>query len=594
MKFGAGKIKKEIVKSIRKRSIAKRLRTAFICTTVVPLILLGILFSISYEQDMEKKLTDTFMQVLQGLNKTMDVTMTKFLDYSYPMIVSDQVNELLNTPDSKGEDTKIEDIVADNNLTEYFWSESYDNILLYDNEITIVSSMGVSEPDKAGIMAVVEKLSATGKNHSWSCVMTDTGKNAITFLKRIYSKSERGKQIGYICFVFNEKRLFQNIYKDVNIGNDSEIFVLDRELQYLSLKHEKTKIGSSAAEDIPEIKEKITGDKGNFTTVYNGRRSLIVYQYNKKLDWTLLTVVDQSYISQNIIHMVILTGTMVILIIILSLFIVSVINETIVIPISRLVEFTDQVSGGKYDLTISDNSEDEMGKLIRYSDKMVKRLVWYTRTIEEEGKKRRKLEIQNLQYQIQPHFLFNTLNTFKYIAIINGVESLGNGISALCSLLKDTVYGKEEMIPLSDEIRNVQNYICIQEFRYTGCIRMVYEVEEAAGVFKVPRLLLQLLTENSIVHGMKEEVAITISITARLEENDLYLEIQDDGKGFVAELTKETKKQRFSGIGMENIAERIQLIYQGKGQFLVYSAPGKGTRIVIVIPGKGELPCTEL
>ena len=133
MKFGAGKIKKEIVKSIRKRSIAKRL------------------------------LTDTFMQVLQGLNKTMDVTMTKFLDYSYPMIVSDQVNELLNTPDSKGEDTKIEDIVADNNLTEYFWSESYDNILLYDNEITIVSSMGVSEPDKAGIMAVVEKLSATGK-----------------------------------------------------------------------------------------------------------------------------------------------------------------------------------------------------------------------------------------------------------------------------------------------------------------------------------------------------------------------------------------------------------------------------------------------
>ena len=150
------------------------------------------------------------------------------------------------------------------------------------------------------------------------------------------------------------------------------------------------------------------------------------------------------------------------------------------------------------------------------------------------------------------------------------------------------------MIPLSDEIRNVQNYICIQEFRYTGCIRMVYEVEEAAGVFKVPRLLLQPLTENSIVHGMKEEVAITISITARLEENDLYLEIQDDGKGFVAELTKETKKQRFSGIGMENIAERIQLIYQGKGQFLVYSAPGKGTRIVIVIPGKGELPCTEL
>ena len=111
---------------------------------------------------------------------------------------------------------------------------------------------------------------------------------------------------------------------------------------------------------------------------------------------------------------------------------------------------------------------------------------------------KRKLEIQNLQYQIQPHFLFNTLNTFKYIAIINGVESLGNGISALCSLLKDTVYGKEEMIPLSDEIRNVQNYICIQEFRYTGCIRMVYEVEEAAGVFKVPRLLLQPSTIKAL------------------------------------------------------------------------------------------------
>ena len=573
------------VRYLRKWNIKKRLRAAFIFTTIIPLILLGVFCAINYWNDVNEKLTDTFVQIMRGLNKTLDVTAERYLNYSYPIITSDGINMALQDHEAKEGHKSLDRILGESGIDDYLWIGECDNMLLYDNELEKVSSMGGVAPEESGIAAIIKELERSGANHVWRYAKNEIGGNSTVFVKKIYSKYTEKEQIGYLVFLFSERSFFRLIYDEVDIGDRADVFVVDENGNYLSSQRDKEKLGTNIEEDISGYQFWTQEKSGKVNMDYRGESSQVIYEYNRKMDVFLVTAVHMSYINQGVVRMLELILMVLAFIIVLCIIIVHFMDRSIVEPIRNLLKFTDAVSAGDYEKEIRDSSEDEMGKLTRYSNAMVKKLVWYMKKIEEDGTERRKLEIQNLQYQIQPHFLFNTLNTFKYIALINNVESLGKGIEALSSLLKNTVNSKEEMIPLTDEVKNIKNYICIQEFRYAGCLNMKYQIEDAAGCHKVPRMLLQPLVENSIVHGMKEDTVLTIWIEAAIREGKLHIVIEDNGAGF-APGKRIQKKQRFSGIGMENIKERIRLIYQEKGDFKVTSKLGYGTSVEIGIPAR--------
>lgn len=196
-------------------------------------------------------------------------------------------------------------------------------------------------------------------------------------------------------------------------------------------------------------------------------------------------------------------------------------------------------------------------------------------------------QLQTLQYQINPHFLFNTLNTLKWIATLNHVTPVSHGIDALSSLLQSTLIKKDELIPFDDELRNLKNYCDIQQLRYAGRFEMEYQIEDAAGYWTVPRFILQPLVENSILHGTADEDDfVTITVRATVSENLLTIHISDTGCGFDPSAIKEKNSERFSGIGLSNVDERMRLHYGNEYGLTIESAPGTGTQCILRIPNE--------
>ena len=196
-------------------------------------------------------------------------------------------------------------------------------------------------------------------------------------------------------------------------------------------------------------------------------------------------------------------------------------------------------------------------------------------------------ELKFLKSQINPHFLFNTLNTLKWIATLNHVTPVSHGIDALSSLLQSTLIKKDELIPFDDELRNLKNYCDIQQLRYAGRFEMEYQIEDAAGYWTVPRFILQPLVENSILHGTADEDDfVTITVRATVSENLLTIHISDTGCGFDPSAIKEKNSERFSGIGLSNVDERMRLHYGNEYGLTIESAPGTGTQCILRIPNE--------
>ena len=225
--------------------------------------------------------------------------------------------------------------------------------------------------------------------------------------------------------------------------------------------------------------------------------------------------------------------------------------------------------------------------------------------MEDEHRKRR-LELQMLQYQINPHFLFNTLNSLQWVAVINDVPVLAEGISSLSTLLKNTLMKEDELITLEEEISNLKHYFVIQKIRYGNSFDVDYVLEPDTLQYRLPRLILQPLAENAIVHGASGSADVVfIAVSSRHGQEGLVIEIRDNGKGFseaafdrkeaetngskkreAGEKKTEYKSRKSPGIGIQNIKERLRLHYGREDLLQIISEEGKGTLCRIMIPAE--------
>ena len=215
----------------------------------------------------------------------------------------------------------------------------------------------------------------------------------------------------------------------------------------------------------------------------------------------------------------------------------------------------------------------------------------------KEEQKRKEIEVEKanaelkfLRAQINPHFLFNTLNSIKWLAVIHGATPVEEMIVALGKLLECSMQKGNDFIALKEEMENVKAYLKIQQMRYGNKIKTEFDFAPGSEVLKVPKLILQPLVENAIIHGIDQNLnGGLIRIGVREEGEKLVLTVEDNGPGLPADfdMTKEDKVgkgQRLGGIGVNNINKRIQIIY-GEEYGLHYEngQGGHGTRAVLVM-----------
>ncbi len=237
-------------------------------------------------------------------------------------------------------------------------------------------------------------------------------------------------------------------------------------------------------------------------------------------------------------------------------------------------------------LDVEEGDEDEIGRLITHYNEMVDKVEELMREQYVLGQEKAGAELRALQSQINPHFLYNTLDMINWMAQKNEIDNIHNIVQALSHFYRLILSKGKDVVTIADEVKLCGAYMEIQKRRYRGRIRYTAEVEEEVMDCLIPKITLQPFLENAVIHGIneKESPRGAVFLSGWMEDGRITLSVTDDGVGM-----QEHAKENSAGgshYGMKNIAERLKLFYGEEIPLQVESSPGVGTCVIINIPVK--------
>ena len=333
-----------------------------------------------------------------------------------------------------------------------------------------------------------------------------------------------------------------------------------------------------------------------------GKRTVIVYPLLMNGCFLAQTVSVQESERQVRIFLLILLAILIGLIAI-GLIMVKMINDTIHKPLSRIRSKISRISEGDFsrdDSIEADHEIGEIGKGINDLSENVSRLL--DSRVENE-KQKRDLEYKMLQSQINPHFLYNTLNSIKMMSQAQGATGITEMTTSLASLLRSISKGTSLLVPISEELSLVKNYFTIQNLRYGGMIRLNVRVDDNHIMDSlILKFTLQPLVENAIFHGLEPKGGMgLIDLHVYYEPADegsrnICIDVRDDGVGIPADRAEtllndregENRSEFFKEIGISNVNKRLQYEFGEQYGLFIESVEGKYTSIKVLIPERRE------
>ncbi|MCM3781584.1 sensor histidine kinase [Neobacillus mesonae] len=281
---------------------------------------------------------------------------------------------------------------------------------------------------------------------------------------------------------------------------------------------------------------------------------------------------------------------------IISIFLSHVITR----PIKKLFRNIGLVEKGHFEQVEQIRSRDEIGHLSIRFNKMSYELKRMVERVQQEEMEKASAEMRALHAQINPHFLYNTLGSVKWIASMQQSDKIVEMTDALISMLRYATRSDGTLVTIREELDNIANYVTIQNVRYYDSIQMKYEIEERLLDYYMPKMILQPMIENAIFHGLSElEEDGIITIRIHLRDSDIAIEVSDNGVGMDPHTIQHFMEERLDadkgsmGIGLRNVQRRIQLHFGELYRLQVYSEVGEGTMFTIMLPALSSVPDTK-
>ncbi len=567
---------------IRNLPLSSRLLYSFILMAILPLIIsAGISYYVS-NNAIENKVSDYSVQTMKAVNQLIDYECNKYERVADLILINKQVQKGMKQFGKMNYIQKNEFVTEMNQVMSNYMSNQPDimQIYLIDVDHTPIYDQGwfYFSPDK--LKEIIEK-SKYGKN--WLSI-TEAKMNYVIYTKPITDRN-RENIIGYISIHINPDA-FNNCFSNMNLGEDSNLTILDAEGNIIQTQETDAKIGNPLDMNLFSLCQQKRKKPIISNYKISNKKSIVIYAHVKEQNFTTMLIISNKYLRSVNKPITIATLICIISGIFCAIVVYRQMWKSIKIPLEGLVEAVGKAADNNFNQFIVDDSKDELGYLGRTFSQVTKKMQELIIDNKKEQGKKRELELNMLQAQINPHFLFNTLNSLRWTAMMSGAGNVSNGLAALSTLLSNTIIDKHQFITVEKEIENVKSYIEIQKIRYGDIFTVDYEIEEELYQSYVIKFLLQPIVENAIIHGMNEAVTTNNIIIKmkRIGEN-IQLIIQDNGKGFdVEELEKKENKKSFSGFAIYNIKERIKLCFGKDYLFEIESKIGEGTTVRIEFP----------
>ncbi|NLC54022.1 MAG: sensor histidine kinase [Firmicutes bacterium] len=336
-------------------------------------------------------------------------------------------------------------------------------------------------------------------------------------------------------------------------------------------------------------------DWGSLLQIIEGKKELVVYQAVSFCGWKVIFSIDYGILQKEIITLRNIILVMAIFLLGGSIYLAVHFAGKVSGPVHILCDSMKEVEEGNLEVAIRIRSMKEFNRLAASFNQMVERIRNLMDNIYEVQQKKRQAELNALQAQINPHFLYNTLDSLRWLAKIHNIEEIGKIISALENLLRASITKTNDLITIGEEIENGRNYLAIQLFRYGNNFTATFGIDPSVTSYLTPRLILQPIVENAIYHGVGNMIGGEIEIGVHSDSTGIIFEVLDNGPGIDPDKVKaiiegkHKNKDRFSGFGLMNVAERIGLYFDRDYEFKIENRDSQGTRILIRIPRISKL-----
>ncbi|GIP24273.1 sensor histidine kinase [Paenibacillus sp. J22TS3] len=583
------------------RSLKRKLSLLIIIVTLVPLISLGFFSYKMAEGLTEEKAIITGMNTLRQLEAYLDTMVKDAENMSLFLIGHSGVQDYLKSQvyDLRQQTTII------SFLTNLAFSKPYVANIIIDS---MGEKRSISQKSliRSEFKDITETVPDYYKDHPkwWSDVhrqWTSDGVSQVITLARPIRSLDKYKQIGKVQINLNQAVIARQIQQAV-LEKNGFVLLLDEKDRIIAGPSDMG-INHPITGYYPDLKP-LRDASGYLDYGTGSDKKTILYKKMSGVNWKLVGIIpSQEYRSQNH-YFLTLTAIAVTVAILFVIALVLFLIQRITNPLSTLTKFLKKASPDEPLPAIPVKSIDEVGQLIISYNRLSSRIVKLTDEVKLNESLKKEADMQALQIQINPHFLYNTLSSIHWLALMNQDHKIADMVGSLSNFLRFSLNSGQEYCPVQQEILHVQNYVNIQSIRYPDKIR--FEVLSDPGIQDryMLKLLLQPLVENAMLHGILKRDGIgTIKIEIRqTDEDSLHFAVADDGVGMPDErlqwlrsqLTgspvQDREKPSSGGYGVRNVHNRLVLHYGKEAGLHMESTEGGGTRISFTIPSQDVTP----
>lgn len=574
-------------------SLKKQMILYFSCLMIGIFVLVELINGGQAYSLLERNITSSISESLGLGLQNMDYYFQNAGNICASIMADEKVQGILNEKVGNNLEGKIRFRELNKIVSQYSQMAPYiTKIYLLNREGQIMDQKADREDfEKASDAKESESTLKISSLHQTGYIAGDT--EVFSLVKEIYAYNDRTHQTGTIV-VDVDYHIIDGLIRDFSLPMNGMVALVDGQGE-IFLKKSGENINWNPAE---EYRELFAGLQNKDRIRIDGKSYIALMRRSEMTGWRMLALIPRDELVKSIFQQLRMTIFLLFLCLAIIGFVTRKIIFSIYGPLNLLMDSMAKFEKGDFDTKITYEKKDEFSRLIHGYNIMVSEIKNLLEEVIEKEKTRRDAELYALQAQINPHFLYNTLNSIRYFAKARQIPEIRDMTTALIQLSKASL-SSEKFITIGQEIELTKQYLTIQKVRYGDILQITYEIEKGVERCMIPRFSIQPIVENALFHGILPAGSGQIDVSVSAREQGIRIYISDDGigmeEGQIAALNESLgndirdKKQKaniskLKNIGLENINYRIKMHYKKGEPKLWISKEAAGTAVCIWIP----------
>ena len=592
-----------------KRSLRRRLISIFIATSTVPLLCVGIFLSYNTVRLMRENTRTLTRQNLKQIDDNLNLLLGSYDDLVYQIYTDDDVVKWMDSLNAG-----IDEAVTTNQLRRFM------NVLLYSKD-DIGAITTISE---SGRMVTTHRLNAATYENPWinqfhmdekTLYETVSADNSYHIFPTEYATNFAGedhylfhiahriidyrdlkKRCGIVIVSLDEDLLHKVLYTEEEKERGNYYFLIDQDCRVMS-GPDKSWIGETLWDSSDLSDEKAMSDR--LQAFFRQKGIDIPEQYSvytcldEEREWVIVNAISQYSFLQGVKKNLLIIGTIWLVLFGITIYLLWRQTEKLVSSVHTVTDAMKEAAAGdlSVQIPIEDTVPIEIETVANEFNDTLRKLSISRQKEKEATNKQQQAELRALEAQINPHFLYNTLDTINWMAIDREEYDISNAINTLAYILRYAISNYDEEVPVRDEVEWLKRYIYLQQYRMKNQFHCEISVSPEVQDWKIHKLLLQPFVENAIVHGFRNsQEKYLLEIIFREEDGRLKIRIADNGAGFDTSVVERIMRgepaptEEKGHIGLENAILRFDMYTDGRGTLRIDSRPGEGTTVEMEFP----------